>query len=122
MTHSLKRMNNSNTTLIDFEQGLRHCDQQTATYRAVLQAFYEQYTQTALLDATTSDEAIYHQLHSLKGLSATIGAQPLSDLAADLFKNWTTVDKSKRNAALADLQVQLDAVLVTINQHLTQNI
>ncbi|OIM99373.1 hypothetical protein BFR57_02025 [Idiomarina sp. MD25a] len=115
-------MSNSNTTLIDFAQGLRHCDQQTATYRAVLQAFCEQYAQAAVFDATASDELIYHELHSLKGLSATIGAQPLSDSAADLFKNWTTIEKSKKNNGLADLQVQLDAVLVAINQHLKQNI
>tara|TARA_B100000700_G_scaffold303088_1_gene374208 strand:+ start:4074 stop:4421 length:348 start_codon:yes stop_codon:yes gene_type:complete len=114
-------MNDSNPALIEFEQGLRHCDQQMHTYHAVLQAFCEQYADSVLFDHSAPDQAIIHELHSLKGLSATIGAQPLSSAAATLFHNWTTLDKSKRINHLVDLQVHINAVIKQVNHYLTQN-
>lgn len=100
---------NSDLTHIDFSQGLRHCDEMQDLYRDVLVCYLDQFR--PLLDADTlinDYDAARLQLHTIKSLSATIGAKGLSDMAAQLFKNWQQKDTQQRTDAIRQ-----------VNEHLT---
>ena len=101
----------SNLADIDFSQGLRHCDGQDSLYREVLVCYLDQFR--PLLDAKTlltDSEAARLQLHTLKSLSATIGAAPLSKLAAQLFAKWQQQDEQQRTEAIRQVNTNLALV------------
>jgi len=101
----------SNLATIDFSQGLRHCDGQQGLYREVLSCYLDQFR--PLLDdkLLLSDvEKARLQLHTLKSLSATIGAAELSQLAAKLFKDWQQRDQQQRVEAIRQVNTHLKTV------------
>lgn len=101
----------SNSVQIDFNRGLRHCDNQHNLYREVLNCYLEQFSPLLNTDDLLEDvEAARLQLHTLKSLSATIGAADLSLLAAQLFKNWQNKSHEQRLEALTQVNVELAAV------------
>ncbi|MCP1338593.1 Hpt domain-containing protein [Idiomarina sp. M1R2S28] len=101
----------SNSAPIDFNRGLRHCDNQHNLYREVLNCYLEQFSPLLNKDDLLEDvEAARLQLHTLKSLSATIGATELSLLAAQLFKNWQQKTYEQRLAALTQVNTKLAAV------------
>ncbi len=50
------------------------------------------------------------QLHTLKSLSATIGAAELSQLAAQLFKQWQQKSQHQRKESIKQINAHLEAV------------
>lgn len=101
----------SNSAQIDFNRGLRHCDNQHNLYREVLNCYLEQFTTLLNTEDLLEDvEAARLQLHTLKSLSATIGATELSLLAAQLFKDWQQKTDEQRTEAIIQVNVELAAV------------
>ncbi|MGM0906998.1 MAG: Hpt domain-containing protein [Pseudomonadota bacterium] len=101
----------SNLAEINFNQGLRHCDGEKELYRAVLVCYLDQFR--PLLDARVlleDVEAARLQFHTLKSLSATIGATPLSKMAAQLFIKWQEKNDDERAEAI--IQVNTNLALV----------
>jgi len=101
----------SNLAEIDFSRGLRHCDGQQELYREVLICYLDQFR--PLLDAGVllkDVEAARLQFHTLKSLSATIGAAPLSKLAAQLFAKWQQQDEQQRAEAIRQVNTNLALV------------
>ncbi len=98
----------SNLAEIDFSRGLRHCDGQQELYREVLICYLDQFR--PLLDAGVllkDVEAARLQFHTLKSLSATIGAASLSKLAAQLFTKWREQDENERAKAIRQVNESL---------------
>ncbi|MBR38203.1 MAG: signal transduction protein [Idiomarina sp.] len=114
-------MNEMTDCLMNFQRGLRHCDGQVNIYQAVLKAFCEQYANRLCQHHSIASDGLYQELHALKGLSATIGAQSLSELTESAFKNWTRMSDESRIKALDSIQFELSKVLDEIKEYLTQN-
>lgn len=101
----------SNLAEIDFSQGLRHCDGQQELYRDVLVCYLDQFRPLLSTDVLLEDvETARLQLHTLKSLSATIGAANLSLLAAELFKDWQQKSDLQRCEAIKQMNAELAAV------------
>lgn len=101
----------SNSAQIDFNRGLRHCDDQHNLYKEVLTCYLEQFAPLLNTQELLEDiEAARLQLHTLKSLSATIGATDLSLLAAQLFKDWQQKSYEQRAEAIQQVNVELAAV------------
>ena len=101
----------SNLAKIDFSQGLRHCDGQQDLYLQVLSCYLDQFG--PLLNDSLLLGDVEHarlQLHTIKSLSATIGAANLSQLAAQLFKDWREKDQKQRAEAIRQVNTHLAAV------------
>lgn len=98
----------SNLADIDFSRGLRHCDGQQELYREVLICYLDQFRplldDKALLENV---DAARLQFHTLKSLSATIGATPLSKLAAQLFAKWQEQEHDERAEAIRQVNESL---------------
>lgn len=108
--------------LIDFDQGLKHCDNQHRIYLAVLRQFLAQY-QNGLDDAVImqSPEQARLELHTLKGLCATIGAIRLSTLAADSYQHWTRISTTDAQVELSNIATELAALIQVIEEYLASN-
>lgn len=108
------------TAHIDFEQGLRHCDDNRAIYTAVLQQFLLQYRagldQSLLLN---QEQAAALELHTLKGLCATIGALQLSSLAADSYQHWRQLTTKNAQQELQQINNKLMQVIQEVERYLT---
>ena len=78
-----------NTPSIDVILGLKHCNNKQALYLKVLNNFVKRY-QSLQLDEIKSDERA-RTLHSLKGLTATLGMTTLSQLASDLEHSFESI-------------------------------
>jgi len=78
-----------NTPSIDIRLGLKHCNNKQALYFKVLNNFVKRY-QSLQLDEIKSDERA-RTLHSLKGLTATLGMTTLSQLANDLEHSFESI-------------------------------
>lgn len=104
---------------VDFEQGLRHCDDNAAIYAAVLQQFLLQYRSglnaQQLLKQPT-DAAL--ELHTLKGLCATIGALNLSSLAAHSYSHWQQLSAEDAQQELEQINVNLAQVIQALERYL----
>lgn len=109
--------------LIDFEQGLKHCDQQHRIYQAVLQQFLSQYQHQGI-DPDAMLQSVDHarlELHTLKGLCATIGAMRLSQLAASSYQHWSSLSHATATTELNAIASELTAVVQAIENYLTTN-
>ena len=78
-----------NTPSIDIMLGLKHCNNKQALYFKVLNNFVQRY-QSLQLNEIKSDER-ERTLHSLKGLTATLGMTNLSQLASDLEHSFESI-------------------------------
>lgn len=108
--------------LIDFDQGLKHCDNQHRIYLAVLRQFLAQY-QNGLNAAAMmqSPEHARLELHTLKGLCATIGALRLSALAATCYQRWETISAKDAQVELSHIATELAELIQVIKEYLTSN-
>ncbi|MBT40923.1 MAG: hypothetical protein CMF12_00210 [Idiomarina sp.] len=109
------------TGVLDINQGLRHCNHDPAIYTAVLQQFLLQYrdginTTTWLADP----EHAKIELHTLKGLCATIGALPLSTLAAHSYQQWTELTANDAKDELQQLSLELQHLIRAIDNYLNK--
>ncbi|MDV6327997.1 Hpt domain-containing protein [Idiomarina sp. Sol25] len=101
----------SHSAPIDFSRGLRHCDNQHDLYREVLNCYLEQFAPLLNTeDLLRNMETAHLQLHTLKSLSATIGAADLSLLAAQLFKDWQHKTQKQRTEAVTQVNLELAEV------------
>jgi HPt (histidine-containing phosphotransfer) domain-containing protein len=104
---------------LDVKQGLRHCNNDPAIYTAVLQQFLLQYREGINTTAwLTNTEQAKIELHTLKGLCATIGALPLSSLAAHSYQHWDELTNTQAKDELQQLTLQLQTVMQTIDNYL----
>ncbi|RUO45284.1 Hpt domain-containing protein [Idiomarina aquatica] len=105
--------------LIDFDQGLKHCDNQHRIYLAVLRQFLAQYQNGLNYDAMLqSPEHAQLELHTLKGLCATIGATHLSQLAATSFQHWTSISSADAQVELSNIAEELTALVQVLQDYL----
>jgi polar amino acid transport system substrate-binding protein len=93
---------------LDPAVGLAHMGENSALYHRILKSFAQQYGELRL-DPT--DPEIRRTLHSLKGLSANLGAARLHKLAL-------TLERSFDVAGLADFERELAAVVGEIRERL----
>jgi len=71
-----------NTASIDISQGLKHCNNNKALYFKVLNNFVKRYRNIDLNEIHIDDLA--RTLHSLKGLSLTLGMITLAEILSEL--------------------------------------
>ncbi|RUO75830.1 Hpt domain-containing protein [Idiomarina seosinensis] len=110
-------------TAIDFNQGLRHCDNQLSIFSAVLEQFRQQYKLGLNIQSMLNDAQYAQlQLHTLKGLGATIGAQQLSAGALGAYQNWSTLEPDERQKNLLTLETRLQQVIQQIDLYLNSNL
>ncbi|MGM0481743.1 MAG: Hpt domain-containing protein [Pseudomonadota bacterium] len=108
-----------NSNPVDFQQGLRHCNDEPAIYYAVLQQFQAQYQTLLVIDsALADDDHALLQLHTLKGLSSTIGASHLSNFALASYQQWSQLGLADKRLRLQQLNECLTVVLQAIARHL----
>ncbi len=93
---------------LDPAVGLAHMGENTALYHRILKSFAHQYGELRL-DPT--DPEIRRTLHSLKGLSANLGAARLHTLALTLERDFDV-------AGLPDFERELAAVVAEIREQL----
>jgi len=108
---------------VDFSQGLRHCDDQYSIFSAVLEQFRQQYQQGLDAKSMLNDPQYAQlQLHTLKGLGATIGAQQLSAGALNAYQTWSTLNSDQQQKNLLTLETQLQQVLQQIDLYLNSDL
>lgn len=104
---------------LDTAQGLQHCNHDIAIYRAVLQQFLLQYRDGLNINALLKDsEHAQITLHTLKGLCATIGALPLSALAAHSYQHWHELTATEAKYELEQVNRHLERVIQAIDHFL----
>lgn len=109
---------NNNSNAVEFAQGLRHCNDQPALYANVLACYQDEFgARLSVAELLNDTELARLQLHTLKSLSASIGAQALSHLAEELFADWPTQNAAEREAALHQVNAELAQVLSDIEQY-----
>jgi signal transduction histidine kinase/CheY-like chemotaxis protein len=100
--------------VLDMAAALRQFDGQAALYRRTLQAFADQYAGGTATWAAWLHQGDWTELrraaHTLQGLAATIGAQPLHHLALALERSAAGTDA----AAAGRLLERTDAALATL--------
>lgn len=108
---------NSSSHAVEFTQGLRHCNDQPALYANVLACYQDEFgARLPVAELLKDTELARLQLHTLKSLSATIGAQTLSLLAEQLFAAWLAQNATEREEALNQVNAELTRVLYDIEQ------
>ncbi|MCK7459087.1 Hpt domain-containing protein [Idiomarina aminovorans] len=113
----------SNLAKIDFNQGLRHCDGQQELYRQVLNCYLDQFSGLLNNELLLNDvENARLQLHTLKSLSATIGASGLSHRAAQLFKDWQQHNRQQREEAIRQVNAHLKMVNEKIENYCNESV
>jgi len=83
-----------NTDVLDVQRALKFLSGNEKLYLKILNSFYSSYKNTNLYGL--NDREINHTLHTIKGLSASIGAESLHQISAqleekgdkDLFSSW----------------------------------
>lgn len=98
---------------VDFEQGLHHCDDVQPLYCEVLSYYLDEFgsllNETSLL-ANESEAKI--KIHTLKSLTATIGANELSEFVGQVFIKWSSLTDNEKRQEIR----QLNHFLFEINQ------
>ena len=107
---------------IDFKQGLRHCDNDLRIYTAVLQQFQLQYRSGLNIgEIVNSEQHALLELHTLKGLTASIGASSLSDIAASSYQQWQSLTDRQKQQQLEHINDCLNTTLSVIGDYLNNN-
>jgi len=76
-----------NTASIDISLGLKHCNQNRALYFKILNSFVRRYQHINLYQL----EDRQRTLHSLKGLSATLGMSALNKIIMQLENSFEVI-------------------------------
>ena len=98
---------------IDFEKGLHHCDDVPSLYREVLHCYLEEFSPLLDEDALlASDNEAKINIHTLKSLTATIGAYAFSEFVGQVFIKWSSLTDSEKRQEIR----QLNHFLFEINQ------
>jgi len=87
-----------NTSSIDISLGLKHCNNNKALYFKILNNFVKRYGSIDLTEIDSDDLA--RTLHSLKGLSSTLGMVKLSEILNELEDSF---DITKINSFTSEL-------------------
>lgn len=104
--------------VLDMATGLRQFDGQAALYRRTLQGFATQYADGLAAWAGWLDSGDWPELrraaHTLQGLAATLGAQPLHRLALALERSAALADTTAAATQLARVDTALAALLAEV--------
>jgi len=95
-----------NTPSIDIMLGLKHCNNKQALYSKVLKNFVTRYQSLQLNEIESNERA--RTLHSLKGLTATLGMTTLSQLASELEHSFENI---KINSFSQELMLVCQSIL-----------
>ncbi len=107
---------------LDWVKGLRHASGQSGLYRRVLSRFVTEFgpwiesIDGAAVDAADPGHDAVRQVHSLKGLAGSIGAQPVAEAAArleGLLRQGVASDQDRR-LAWETLRAPLLALIRTL--------
>ncbi|HWJ20180.1 MAG TPA: response regulator [Geobacterales bacterium] len=108
---------------LDVEDGLRRVAGNMKLYRSLLGQFVEQQADTVSAvraGLETQDFALVERLvHTLKGVSANLGAKGVSRLSAELEGSLKNRDVGSLEAALSGMRVELARVIEAIRKSLT---
>ncbi len=108
---------------LDIATGLRHCAGRTDLYRQLLQRFADDHSGFGP-DLETSismnqlDKAM-RQMHTLKGVCATLGAHDVRDHAADLESALQLDDQSRIRTCLTATVNAVSVFVQALNEHFT---
>lgn len=106
--------------VLDMALGLRQFDGQAALYRRTLQGFAEHYADGLAGWAGWLSQHDWAELrraaHTLQGLAATLGAQPLHRAAVALERSAAAADGSAAAGQLARVEAALAALLAELRQ------
>jgi HPt (histidine-containing phosphotransfer) domain-containing protein len=110
--------------VLDMGAALRQFDGQAALYRRTLQAFAEQYATGVAGWAAWQHSGDWAELrraaHTLQGLAATIGAQPLHRLALALERSAASADAAATGRQLEHVDEALTTLLGEIRAALAR--
>ena len=90
-----------NTPSIDIVVGIKHCNNNQALYLKVLSSFVKRYQSIELNEIKNDERA--RTLHSLKGLTATLGMTTLSKITSDLEYSFENIKINAFSEELRDI-------------------
>jgi len=96
-----------NTLSINVTLGLKHCNKNKALYYKVLNNFVKRYQDIDL--NSLKEEELIRTIHSLKGLSATLGMTQLSEILSELE---STNSKTIINKFENELKIVCQAITI----------
>jgi len=94
------------TPSININLGLKHCNKNQALYYKVLNNFVKRYNEIDL--SSLSEEELKRTIHSLKGLTATLGMTQLHEILCDLEID---VNETNINNFLNELKIICQNIL-----------
>jgi len=110
--------------VLDMATGLRQFDGQAALYRRTMQGFAAQYTEGLSGWATWLAAGEWTELrraaHTLQGLAATLGAQPLHRMALALERSAVAANTDAAGGQIDRVEAGLAELLAEIRQVLAQ--
>lgn len=98
---------------VDFEQGLHHCDDVLSLYCEVLRCYLDEFS--PLLNEGTmlaNEHEAKIRIHTLKSLTATIGAYAFSEFIGQLFTKWPNLTDNEKRQEVR----QINYFLFEVNQ------
>jgi len=95
-----------NTPSIDITLGLKHCNNNQPLYFKILNSFVKRYQHINLNEISSED--LKRTLHSLKGLSATLGMVTLTQIITELEISF---DTTKINSFSLELKQITQSIL-----------
>lgn len=111
--------------VLDLAAGLRQFDGQATLYRRTLQGFAVQYADGLAAWVAWLAQGEWAELrraaHTLQGLAATLGAQPLHRVALALERSAVTTDAEGAAAHLARVEAGLNLLLAEVREALAQD-
>lgn len=110
---------------LDLQLGLRQFDGQAALYRRTLQGFADQYADGLAAWPAWLARGDWAELrraaHTLQGLAATLGAQPLRQAALALERSAAAADPAPAGAQLEGVQAGLALLLAEVRAALARS-
>lgn len=112
----------TNLSSVSFEQGLHHCDDVQPLYCEVLRCYLEEFS--PLLDEdvlVTDDNEAKIKLHTLKSLTATVGAYEFSEFIGQLFKKWPKLSETEKRQEVRQVNYFLFEVNQKVQHYCNEN-
>jgi signal transduction histidine kinase/CheY-like chemotaxis protein/HPt (histidine-containing phosphotransfer) domain-containing protein len=105
---------------IDYNRGLSSFGNDTILYTKILQKFYYDYKNINLSNINNKEE-LYREIHTLKGLSASIGATKIYKDTKSLESEFTQTKLNELNENLKNILEELSTTIANKNNSITKS-
>ncbi|MGF1694826.1 response regulator [Vibrio lamellibrachiae] len=108
----------TNLTSIDWKNGLKRCNDQTALYHTLLSQFVDHYLPRDVAEQIDSQSIEERYLHTLKGVVGNIGARTLHQICCNLESAIHVLDFAKVEELKAELLTEFNDVHLQLSHYL----